>query len=66
MSKPIATPANAQLEKVKGRAQFAADLEKKAMAVLNLNQFSPLYVIRTWADDMEGDRHLVCKVDPRA
>jgi hypothetical protein len=66
MSKPIATPANAQLEKVKGRAQFAANLEGKPMAILNLNQFSPLYVIRTWVDDMAGTRQLVCKIDPGA
>lgn len=66
MSKPIATPHNAKLEQVKGRAQFAANLERKPMAVLNLNQFSPLYVIRTWSDDMEGDRHLVCKIEPGA
>lgn len=66
MHKPIATPHNAKLEQVKGRAQFAANLEQKPMAVLNLNQFSPLYVIRDWDDRMADSRQLVCKIEPRA
>lgn len=66
MGQPIATPYNAELNKVKDRAQLAADLEKKPMAVLNLNQYSPLYVIRDWDERMAGSRQLVCKIEPRA
>lgn len=64
MHKPIATPYNAKLEQVKGRAQFAANLERKPVAVLNLNACGTLYVIRNWDDRMQGDRQLICKIEP--
>lgn len=47
-------------EKAVLMAQRAANREGKAMAVLNLNQFSPLYVTREYdAARMDGHRDLV-------
>lgn len=47
-------------------AQRQADDTGKAMAVLNLNMFSPLYVCRTWDDRFSNDRQLVAKVEPQS
>jgi hypothetical protein len=45
-------------------AQRTANREGKAMAVLNLNVFSPIYVVRDWNDRFAGQRELVARVDP--
>lgn len=52
------------LEKIKTRAQGDANREGKPAAILNLNQFQPLYVIRAWDDRYIGDRQLVARVTP--
>jgi hypothetical protein len=46
-------------------AQRSANREGKAMVVLNLNQFSPLYVVRDFDTRYEGDRQLVAVVQPQ-
>ena len=46
------------------RAQAAADRDGKAMAVLDFNRFSPLYVIRDYDSRMEGTREFVARVNP--
>jgi len=53
-----------KLERTLACAQRDADRERRPMAVLNVNQFSPLYVVRDWDDRFEGDRQLVQRVDP--
>jgi hypothetical protein len=45
-------------------AQRSADHVNQPMAVLNLNPFGALYVIREWDDRFDGDRQLVAKVMP--
>jgi hypothetical protein len=45
-------------------AQRTANREGKAMAVLNLNTFSPIYVVRDWDNRFAGQRELVARVDP--
>jgi len=51
-------------------AQRTANREGKAMAVLNLNSFSPLYVVRDWRDGfanysgLAGYGELVARIDP--
>jgi hypothetical protein len=46
------------------QAQRTANREGKALAVLNLNQFSPIYVVRDWDDRFIGQRELVTRIDP--
>jgi hypothetical protein len=53
------------LEQITVRAQHAANREGRPMAVLNLNSYSPLYVVRDWDDSFEGDRQLVARVEPK-
>ena len=43
------------LETAKRKAQAAADNEGKRIAVINLNPFSPLYVLRFVPDSMPGE-----------
>jgi antitoxin (DNA-binding transcriptional repressor) of toxin-antitoxin stability system len=51
-------------------AQRTANREGKSMAVLNLNSFSPLYVVRDWRDGLAnysglaGHGELVARIDP--
>ena len=51
-------------------AQRTANREGKPMAVLNLNSFSPIYVVRDWHDrfanysGLAGQRELVARIDP--
>jgi hypothetical protein len=45
-------------------AQRSADHVNRPMAVLNLNPYGALYVIREWDDRFDGDRQLVAKVTP--
>jgi hypothetical protein len=45
-------------------AQRTANREGKSMAVLNLNSFSPIYVVRDWHDRLTGQRELVVRIDP--
>jgi hypothetical protein len=51
-------------EQILKRAQLDANREGKVVAVLNLNPYSPLYVIRQWDDRYQGHRDLVAKVCP--
>jgi hypothetical protein len=52
------------------QAQRTANREGKALAVLNLNRFSPLYVVRDWRDGfanysgLAGHGELVARIDP--
>lgn len=55
-----------QLDKIRVKAQFHANQERRAMAILNLNPYGPLYVVREWDDRMAGTRTLVEKVEPEA
>ena len=52
------------LDKIKAQAQRDADRTGKEMAVLNLNCFNPLYVVRSWDERFIGTPQLVCKVHP--
>jgi hypothetical protein len=54
------------LQQLAVKAQQEANRAQKPMAVLNLNRFQPLYVIREWAADMEGSPGLVYKIEPKA
>ena len=51
-------------DQIMKRAQLDANREGKPMAVLNLNPYAPMYVIREWSDRYEGNRDLVAKVTP--
>ena len=53
------------LDKIRLKAQQDADRQNKPVAILNLNRFNPLYVIRSWDDGMTGNYCLVEKVCPR-
>jgi hypothetical protein len=52
-------------------AQRTANREGKPMAVLNLNSFSPIYVVRDWRDGfanysgLAGHGELVARIDPQ-
>ncbi len=46
-------------------AQRTANREGKPMAVLNLNPFSPIYVVRDWDDRFTGAIDLVARIDPQ-
>lgn len=46
-------------ERIMAMAQRDANREGKPMAVLNLNQFSPLYVVRAWDERYVGHRDLL-------
>jgi hypothetical protein len=45
-------------------AHRTANREGKTLAVLNLNSFSPIYVVRDWDNRLIGQRELVAKIDP--
>jgi hypothetical protein len=45
-------------------AQRTANRDNHPMAVLNLNPFGSLYVVRDWHDDLAGNRQLVARVEP--
>lgn len=47
------------------KAQATADREQRTVAILNLNPYSPLYVIRDYVDGMEGRPSFVAKVQPQ-
>jgi hypothetical protein len=65
--KPTTIERFAQMTKqdVIQQAQRTANREGKPMAVLNLNVFSPLYVIRDWDNRFNGQRELVVRIDPQ-
>lgn len=46
------------------QAKAAANREGKPMAILNLNPYSPLFVVREWNDKFEGSRDLLMKIYP--
>jgi hypothetical protein len=52
-------------ERTLAQAQVVANHSGRTMAVLNLNPFGGLYVIRDWDDRFAGSRELVKRVDPR-
>jgi hypothetical protein len=54
----------AKLDSIRAQAQAAATREGRAMVVLNLNQFSPMYVVRFAWDGCETDRQFVELVKP--
>jgi hypothetical protein len=64
--KPITIGRSAQMTKQDAiaLAQRTANREGKPMAVLNLNAFSPIYVVRDWDNRFNGQRELVVRVDP--
>jgi hypothetical protein len=47
-------------------ARRDANRERRAIAVLNLNPMTGLYVCRFWDDRFVGSRELVAKVEPEA
>jgi hypothetical protein len=70
--KPITIERSAQMTKQATieLAQRTANREGKPMAVLNLNAFSPIYVVRDWHDrfanysGLAGHGELVARIDP--
>lgn len=54
------------LEAIRRKAQAAADREGRAVVILNLNRFSPLYVVRSAWHGAESDSAFVERVEPRA
>jgi hypothetical protein len=52
------------LEQVKAMAQREADRQHRTMLVLNLNPFSPLYVVRDWSQKARDSKDFVCEVEP--
>lgn len=54
------------LEAIRRKAQAAADREGRAVVILNLNRFSPLYVVRSVWHGAESDSAFVERVEPRA
>jgi hypothetical protein len=53
------------LERVTRQAQETADREGRPMIVINLNRYSPLYVIRD-ADSKGDPSRIVATVQPKA
>lgn len=51
------------LDKLREKAQRDANRDGKALVILNLNRFSPLYVIRD-AKDLPADYPIVCMIEP--
>lgn len=54
------------LERIKVMAQRDANRTGDKLAILNLNRFNPMYVIRNWNDKFQGDPQLVMVVNPEA
>jgi hypothetical protein len=52
------------LDKIKTMAQREADKSRRTMLVLNLNPFSPLYVVREWSQRARDSRDFVCEIEP--
>ena len=52
------------LDKAKALAQRDADAVEQPMIVLNLNPFSPMYVVRDWFKDASKHRNFVCEIRP--
>jgi len=46
-------------------AQSGANILRAPVALLNLNPFCPLYVVRKWDDRFNGHRDLVAKIEPK-
>lgn len=55
---------NLALQTIRRRAQEAANRENVPMVVFNLNNFSPMYVVRVWDDRAESDKGFVERFDP--
>lgn len=51
-------------ERIIRKAQETANRERRAIAVLNLNRYSPLYVMRNWEEGLEKVGGFVAKVVP--
>ncbi len=54
------------LQKITARAQADANRTGEAVAILNLNQFSPLYVMRFPSTDVRMSKRLVKIVEPQS
>jgi len=54
------------LARIRQMAQATADREGRAMVILNLNRFSPLYVVRSAWHGAESDSAFVERVEPQA
>jgi len=54
------------LEAIRRKAQADADREGRAVVILNLNRFSPLYVVREDWPGADADRAFVERVEPQA
>jgi hypothetical protein len=52
------------LERITADAQRDANRNGVSMAILNLNPFNPMYVIRSWDDRFVSHRNFVKRVDP--
>lgn len=53
------------LEKIKARAQADANRERRAVVILNLNQFSPQYVMREDCPENRASKRFVALVEPQ-
>jgi hypothetical protein len=52
------------LDKAKTMAQREADKTHRTMLVLNLNPFSPLYVVREWSQRARDSTDFVAEIEP--
>jgi hypothetical protein len=52
------------LDKAKAMAQREADKSRRTMLVLNINPFSPLYVVREWSQRTRDSRDFVAEIEP--
>lgn len=53
------------LEQIKARAQADANRTGEAVAILNLNTFSPLYVMRYPSTEVRASKRLVAIIEPQ-
>jgi hypothetical protein len=53
------------LEQIKQRAQAEADRDRVSIAILNLNPYAPLYVMRSWDARYVGTVGFVARIDPQ-
>jgi hypothetical protein len=55
---------NSKLDAAKVLAQREADKTHRTMLVLNLNPFSPLYVVREWSQKARDSKEFVAEIEP--
>ena len=61
---PIRSARPPALQKAIDTAQRDADREHRTMLVLNLNQYSPMYVVREWSQKARNSHEFVIEIEP--